>query len=308
MQRPDPETELFWRNFLSQYPQKAAEMIEAREILTSLTVKKFVLPSEDVAGLWSRIQLQAQRSPSQRQSPTRKWYWVAAAAVVFIATAVPFLTPSNELIEYQTGFGETKTIILADSSVVILNANSRISMRPDMEELPARELELDGEAYFSVVHKKDNKPFRVKTPGGVDVEVLGTSFNVYHREQTKVVLNSGQIQLSLPGSATGEKILMKPGELVEYKQNKYSKRNVNPKVYAAWTEKRLILDQTSLREIVEMAKNNYNIEIRVQSETMLKQTVSGSMPIDDAESFVRHAARAFQLKAVKENDTYLFTE
>jgi transmembrane sensor len=306
VQHPNTESDSFWREFRKQYPERASDMDEAREILTSLTVLRYSMQADEVSSLWQRIHEQS--NPAQAAIKTsRNWYWVAAA-IITIGSAVPFLMPSDRQIEYQTGFGETRSITLSDSSVVILNANSRISMSGDMENQSSREIQLEGEAYFSVVHKKDNKPFRVNTPGGVAVEVLGTSFNVYHREQTKVVLNSGQIQLSLPGSSPDEKILMKPGELVEYNQHRYSKRNVNPKVYAAWTEKKLILDQTSLREIVDMARNNYGIEIKVQDESMLAQTVSGSMPIDSAESFVKNTAHAFQLKAVKENNNYLFTE
>jgi ferric-dicitrate binding protein FerR (iron transport regulator) len=310
IRRPDPETDVFWRNFRSQFPEQASNIDEAREILSSLAVVEYSMASDDVSALWQRIQEQG-KPAQQTASSSRHWYWVAAAAaIILIGSAIPFMLASNDRIQYQTAFGETKTITLSDSSVVILNANSRLSMSADMENQPSRDIDLEGEAYFSVVHKKDNKPFRVITPGGVAVEVLGTSFNVYHREQTKVVLNSGQIQLSLPGSDADEKILMKPGELVEYNQNKnkYSKRVVNPKVYAAWTEQRLILDQTSLREIVAMAKNNYGIEIKVQKESMLDQTVSGSMPIAGAESFVQHAARAFQMNSVKEKNNYLFTE
>jgi ferric-dicitrate binding protein FerR (iron transport regulator) len=172
-----------------------------------------------------------------------------------------------------------------------------------------REIWLEGEAYFSVVHKQDNQPFTVSTPGGVAVEVLGTTFNVYHRDvETKVVLNSGQISLSFPVDKKEQKILMKPGELVEYKEDKYSKRVVDPRIYAALTEKKIILNQTSLREMIQMAKDNYGVEIDVPLEKMLEQTVSGSMPIGDADSFVNQVARAFQLKVVHENNKLLFKE
>ena len=101
---------------------------------------------------------------------------------------------------------------------------------------------------------------------------------------------------------------MKPGELVEYKKEKYSKRVVDPRAYAAWTEGKIILNQTSLREMLSIARDNYGIEIQVQSEKMLEQTVSGSMPIGDAESFVNLVAKIFQLKVVIENNTFLLIE
>ncbi len=56
---------------------------------------------------------------------------------------------------------------------------------------------------------------------------------------------------------------MKPGELVVYKKNNYSKRNVDPTIYAAWTEKKIILDETTLQDMIKMAKDNYGIEMEV---------------------------------------------
>jgi ferric-dicitrate binding protein FerR (iron transport regulator) len=83
---------------------------------------------------------------------------------------------------------------------------------------------------------------------------------------------------------------------------------VDPHIYAAWTEKKIILNQTSLREMIRMAKDNYGIDIDVPVEKMLDQTVSGSMPIGDAESFVNQVARVFQLRVVHENNKFLFKE
>lgn len=223
---------------------------------------------------------------------------------------IPLLTTQGKgNIDYLTGFGETRNIVLPDGSTVILNANSHLAFRDDIEEQSVREVQLDGEAYFSVVHTSDNKPFVVSTSGGVAVEVLGTSFNVYDRKKTKIVLNSGKIRLSLPGAKEeNEKIVMEPGEMVEYDENSYTKKTVDPKIYAAWTEKKIILDQTSLREMIEMAKNNYGVEISVESAAMLDQTVSGSMPVADAENFVKQVAKVFQLNVVDENGKFRFTE
>jgi ferric-dicitrate binding protein FerR (iron transport regulator) len=57
-----------------------------------------------------------------------------------------------------------------------------------------------------------------------------------------------------------------------------------------------------------MAKDNYGIEINVPSEKMLEQTVSGSMPLGDAESFVNQVARVFQLRVIHENNRFLLKE
>ena len=309
---PDENTEASWKSWLREHPEKANEVEEAREILHNFDLTRYTLAPEDVSALWKRIQ-EDDRVPLiniNKQSPkSYRWYWIAAA-VMLMAVTVSLLQTQDDQLEYHTAFGETKTIVLPDSSTVILNANSRITFDYDLEKQPVRNIWLEGEAYFSVAHKQNHQPFKVSTPGGVAVEVLGTTFNVYNRSlDTKVVLNTGQIRLSLPSIDKKENnILMMPGELVEYQKNKYSKRMVDPRIYAAWTEKKIILNQTTLKEMVRMANDNYGLDIEVQSEKMLQQTVSGSMPIGDKESFVDQMAKVFQLKVVRENNKFLLKE
>jgi transmembrane sensor len=306
---PDKESDAFWRAFRSNHPEKGIDLDEAREILTSISSSAYTLSPENVSALWTKIQdASGLHQPTGRRRRKRQvWYW-AAAAILLVSLSIPLLTMQDENIEYLTGFGETRTIVLPDGSTVILNANSHLVLKNNIEDLPFREVRLDGEAYFSVVHTHDNKPFIVSTSGGVAVEVLGTSFNVYDRNKTKIVLNSGKIRLSLPGTKEEERIVMEPGDMVEYGENSFTKKTVDPTIYAAWTEKKIILDQTSLREMIEMAKNNYNVDISVESAAMLDQTVSGSMPVADAENFVNQVAKVFQLNVVKDNGKFRFTD
>jgi transmembrane sensor len=307
--RPDENTCAFWESWVINHPQKAGDIEEAKEILRNFTLPHYSLSQDHISELWTKIRTNPVETKVNNPTGSRYtvWYWTAAAMLLLSITTVLIL--NDDQLEYRTEFGETKKILLPDSSTVILNSNSRLTFDKNWNQQSAREIWLDGEAYFSVVHKLDHQPFKVLTSGGVAVEVLGTTFNVYHRSvETKVVLNTGQITLSFPVDKKEKKILMKPGELVEYKVNKYSKRVVDPDMYAAWTEKKIILDQTSLKEMIGIAENNYGIKIRVDSEKILQQTVSGSMPLSDADSFVTQVAMAFQLKVIKENDGYILKE
>lgn len=309
--RPDENTNAFWQSWLLNNPEKAAEITEAKDILNNFALPHYTLSQDNVSELWKSIQSKSTNNVSQVPQHSKRtiWYWAGAAAIILLGLTTFFWRSELDKFEYSTQFGETKTILLPDSSTVILNANSKLTFDKNWEQLSSREIWLDGEAYFSVVHKQDHQPFKVTTNGGISVEVLGTTFNVYHRSvETKVVLNSGQITLSFPVDKKEKKILMKPGELVEYKKDKYSKRLVDPHIYAAWTEKKIILNQTSLQEMIRMAEDNYGVKVNVESEKMLKQTVSGSMPIGNAESFVTQVAMAFQLKVVHENNSYLLKE
>jgi ferric-dicitrate binding protein FerR (iron transport regulator) len=266
------------------------------------------LPAEDVSYLWTRIR-QSQTSVTEHTRKKRKirvWY-AAAAAVVMLGIGTFFWNPSVSTTEYKTAFGETKNITLPDSSTVILNSNSTLRLNSSWKSSETREVWLNGEAFFSVIHKVNDQPFLVKTDENVAIEVLGTTFNVYHRDETKVVLNSGRIQLSLPIVEADKKIVMNPGELVEYDKKKYVKRQVDPKIYTAWTQHNLVLNRTSLREMINMIKDNYGIEIEVK-ESLLDQTISGSMPVTDSEALLNQIAKAFRLKVIKEGDRFYMKE
>ena len=54
-----------------------------------------------------------------------------------------------------------------------------------------------------------------------------------------------------------------------------------------------------------MIKDNYGIDVEVK-ESLLNQTISGSMPVTDSEGLLLQIAKAFQLKVVKEeNKVYM---
>ncbi|MEQ8686778.1 MAG: FecR domain-containing protein [Imperialibacter sp.] len=311
--KPNDESNAFWREWIAKHPDKATDVEEAIALLKKLDFPAYALSDSEVSGLWNNIKNDPHHATGaiQAEPRRRRWLWSAAAVVALVAIglSVFFIANRNATFRYETAYGETKEIQLPDSSSVVLNANSSIEFRNDWSKKGLREVWLDGEAFFEVVHTLNHQPFRVKVADGVAVEVLGTSFNVYHRKaDTKVVLNTGQIALSFPGKNKEEKILMQPGELVEYKNKQFSKRQVNTEVYAAWTDKKVILDKTSLREMIEMANNNFGVTIRVDADAMLDQTVSGSMPVGDSESFVLQVAKVFQLKAEKKKDYYLLKD
>lgn len=314
--KPTAESNANWREWIAKHPDKSAEVEAAIALLKRLSFPEYSMSDAEMSTLWYNIKEAdatsvGSRLISQPSSPSVLWRWSAVAATVLLAVglALYLVDLNRNTFSHETAFGETRQIVLPDSSTVMLNANSNIRFRNDWSEKDTREVWLEGEAFFEVVHTVNHQPFQVKVSDGLAVEVLGTSFNVYHRQaDTKVVLNSGQISLSFPASSNEEKIVMEPGELVEYSNNRYSKRKVNAEIYAAWTDNKVILDQTSLREMIAMAKDNYGINIEVASEKMLEQTVSGSMPVGDAESFVLQIARVFQLKAKKEKKHYLLKE
>lgn len=118
-----------------------------------------------------------------------------AAAVIVLISGVWFW---NQLRSQETvlvsNTGETKVFYLPDSSHVTLTGDSRLTYNSRFGK-SNRELYLQGEAFFKV--KRDaGKPFVVKT-ALIQVEVLGTSFQVVSRElQAEVFVKKGRVKVT----------------------------------------------------------------------------------------------------------------
>lgn len=305
---PDDGSNLFWREWLLLHPDKQSSVEEARALLKKLDVPSYKLTDTEVDTLWLRIQDPSYSTVTVKKEPKRLWYAAAAVVLlVFLATFI-LLFVNDHTVVYQTAYGETRTVVLPDSSTVILNANSKIILSDNWDNVSPRTISLVGEAYFEVRHTKSHQPFRVKTADGISVEVLGTSFNVYHRvKQTKVVLTTGSVRLSM-SKMHKDDVIMKPGEMVEVKDKSVSKRLVDATQYRAWTENTLVLDHTSLGEIIQLLYNNYGVVVRVNDPAMLAETVSGSIPMPSAAHSVDQIAKAFRLNVIKDNTIFLLTD
>lgn len=305
----DPIHDEFWMDWKEANPAKVNRVEEARALVLSLERSKHQMSSDELISVWDTIQSNITQPPKSLESYSYKsnfWHFASAAASIVLALLAWYWYELPKKIQHQTAFGETKEIMLPDSSIVILNSNSKISFVDNWEDQMAREIRIDGEAFFSVVHKVDHQPFKVLSSQNVAIEVLGTEFNVYNRSQeTEVVLASGLVTLSFPVNEKEGKILMNPGDLVEFKESRFQRKKVDASLYTSWKDKVLNLDKTSLDEIIKMARNNYGITIEIEDEEMLKQTASGSMPLGDATNFMSQISKIFNIEIIREQNNYL---
>lgn len=224
------------------------------------------------------------------------------AAVFFMAimaAALAYIFLNQTSISHSTGYGQISHIILPDHSSVILNGNSTLKYKDNWRKNEVREVILDGEAFFSVSHIKNEQKFLVHTSDGFHVEVLGTEFTVSKRpHKTRVTLNSGKIELNIKDKKKNERVIMKPGELVEFEDDPlhYVRKNVNPEVYSSWKNKKLVLDRTSLRELLTMVQDCYGLKLKVVDEDLLDQKISGNIPAEDIETLVRDISAIYKVK------------
>ncbi len=312
---PDPHIELFWQQWLLQHPEKKLTLEEARQIVHLIDFEDRADTEQRVKAILDRINATTHRLkpvplPSKNLSlwsSVSGWQKIAASliGILLISTLIFFFYKSQPL-EYRTAFGEKQEIILPDSSRVILNANSRLTVNKGWDS--EREVWLEGEAFFSVRKKKttngekgaDYLKFTVHTHT-MDVDVLGTEFNVSDRRlNTVVVLNSGKIQLKLPNKT--ENIIMKPGDLVEMEDQKLIKKIVDPKVYNAWTNNEWILNDLTLREVALKIEETYGVKVIINNTDKTAHILAGIVPTDNLDVLLKVLSTTLNIKITQHKD------
>ena len=74
---------------------------------------------------------------------------------------------------------------------------------------------------------------------------------------------------------------MKPGDFVEFTNEKIQKKTVTKQDYLAWTESKLVFDNNSLKEVAEIITQHYGIEVKLQGNNLSEKTITGIMPNDN---------------------------
>lgn len=233
--------------------------------------------------------------PQPKRIGNRTWLWVAAAVVALVIGVYT----KQEQIQYQTfrsGYGEIKTLQLADGSAVTLNANSTLRVPRWRFGQSAREVTLNGEAEFTVTHLTNNRRFVVRTATDFSVEVLGTEFVLYARaNRRQVVLNRGRVQVTYQ---PGRQAIMKPGDWLLLTDAGTLKRggNANPALAAAWKEHAFTFDKTTLADIARMVREQFGTTVLIPDSALAQRQVSGVFRAEQPDELIGALADLLKLR------------
>lgn len=206
-----------------------------------------------------------------------RWWLVAAVVVPFILLAsVTFFFANKagvlspmEYVEIVADKGRHIQVALSDGTVVELNSESRLRY-PKRFALFSREVELSGEAYFTVAKDKTS-PFKLSV-GDISVNVTGTKFNVdaYDEEPCiNILLDEGAVTVVTPK----DNIQMRPSQYASYNKTikecsiKKCDDNLQP---TAWRKNILNFHMTPLRDILNKISRERNINFTVKDSSLLE--------------------------------------
>ncbi len=191
----------------------------------------------------------------------------------------------NEIIE-QTTFGEIRHLSLPDGSAVSLNGNSTLRYAPGWKAGETRMVYLEGEAFFEVAKKPATQAkFQVITQG-LTVEVLGTSFNVNHRNQaTAVFLKEGKVTVQAEDQ-DDQPVVLKPGEIIQYSATEKTltaPKRVSGKLETSWKTGMLEFDDVPLIDILNKLGEFNDFTFEITDENLQAEKLTTSLPAQDIE-------------------------
>lgn len=198
-----------------------------------------------------------ENKPKQKPVRNLQIYWSAAASIALITllTTIYLYQPSSE--EVVAGRGQHIEYTLPDGTDVTVNADSKIRFA-ESGFAKKRILELEGEAYFSV---QKGSPFVVKTHLGT-VEVLGTTLNIYARNQDmSVSCLSGKVQVTVEN----QQVVLAPGEKADLISGILQKTTgISPSEMAGWKSGAYQFERIPLMSIFDELERQFDVEIASQ--------------------------------------------
>lgn len=192
-----------------------------------------------------------------RRIPTRYRWAAAAVAVLIIAAYAVFQQP---LYIAQRTAQNTDSLLLPDGTRLYLNAHTSVKYPRNFKGNSRDIFVQQGEVFVDVKHMPE-KPFSVHVKN-VDIEVLGTSFDVKQTQQgVKVFVESGKVRAVYHGS--NKSVILTPGQEADMLPSGEDistrhHRNNNP---IAWKTGQLNFDDTPLSEVAAELADYYGVNI-----------------------------------------------
>jgi len=220
------------------------------------------------------------------ESAKRKTLWrkLLGSAAIFLlplvgAACMYMYIQQNHLLddpvwtEYFVPNGKRKQLILSDGTEVWLNSGS-VLIYTEQFRGNKRSLYLNGEGSFKVTEDK-KRPFIVKTKY-VDVEVLGTVFNVEaysDSELVKVTLDEGQVKLD-DNTGTNETMFLSPDEQAIYNpiSGSLTKENIDADRVLQWKHGYLYFQSATFNYIVKTIERKFDVTINYETNKYLNRS------------------------------------
>ncbi|MGK7396058.1 MAG: FecR family protein [Candidatus Cyclobacteriaceae bacterium M3_2C_046] len=321
---PTQENDYFWKKWLEVHASKKPLVEQAKQIILAAKFKEDEGFTESYNRILhdvlkdkysKRFERSSHRRSIRKQEQLNRYLRVAAIisfifmlGLVLVLNQEKFVTKNQiEWITYSNPGGKKSSIVLPDSSLVILNAASKLAYSVDFDH--NRLIKLDGEAYFDVKHNPQ-KPFVVSSKS-VETTVLGTTFNVaaFENEQTvNISLNTGKIKVSLPQEENNS-YWLDPGEKLVYDvvSGNTEKTYFDPLIEFSWKNNILVFDKASLGEFIRKIERWYGVQVVIKGNPNESWQVNGRFKNESLRLIMESLRFTHQIDyKVENNQIYIY--
>jgi len=182
----------------------------------------------------------------------------------------------SQPIHYHTTTDEIKSLILKDSSQIVLNSGSDLWISRNYST-GDREVKLQGEALFKVIHNTEH-PFLIHVHG-ILIKDLGTTFNVKakpQQENVQIAVTEGKVAFESQKNDKKQAILLSKGQFgyldLENRTSRVDNFEVNN--YLSWHNGNLTYTNTSLKKVCTQLGRLYDVSFEFSSHQMYNKKLT----------------------------------
>jgi len=243
--------------------------------------------------------------PSIDRAPRRRWVPLAAAAALVLAAGLGWLTreeraapsPSRSV---ATRTGQLDSLELPDGSRVILGPASRLEIAAGFAQ-GQREVTLQGEAIFSVVHD-DARPFTV-VAGAARIVDVGTEFRVRHAaDDVEVAVIEGVVDVAVgPAAAArlnaGDRALVAAGNAPIVRRGDVTADD------AALRRGALVFREAPMRRVMADLERWYGVRLVAADEAIAQRRFTATFTNEGVDQVIEMLSLALDVAADAEGDS-----
>lgn len=221
----------------------------------------------------------------------------------------PVLVAETENI-VQTPEGQRACLTLNDGTRVWLNARTTLSY-PALFSGNERRVSVEGEAYFEVAEDTE-RPFIVSSQG-LEMKVLGTTFNVYSYPGEGYVQTSlieGKLQVYYP-EYESEGVILKANEQVFIKESRMDVSEITHPDRFLWRNGILSFENELLVDIFEKLELYYDVKITVKDPSVFQWEYTGKVRQQDGIDEILRIFRKYHRFTIEkdvENNTIIVSK
>lgn len=238
--------------------------------------------SKSHATVWSELDSFVIQHPAKKiKYDFRIIQWAAAAIFILFICITGFMRFYSKTIETQ--LGTHSAMILPDGSSVNLNAQSTMQFYPYWWRFE-RKVTFEGEGFFEV--KKGN-PFTVESRLGT-TQVLGTSFNVYSRDEIyRVTCITGTVKVI---SKTNNELIIKPNcKATVHPDGKINFiQNIETLPEISWKDNTFFFTSVPIGQVFSEIERQYGITIntRINNFTLYTGNFSRNQKVEEILGYI----------------------